>query len=142
MSKHDKQIQQLLTIINTKKGELGKKPKITWNTNGIFRFDEQRYFNLNVVKDTDILVDALAFLLQQNEMRSKAASMLGVEHTTFQWNGFTLKDWEDDFTLKTQMIKWYSEQKKLSNLQTKLTGLVSEEAKTEMELEKIKILLK
>lgn len=141
MAKQDEKIKQLLNKIDSEKKKLGTKPKISWNTNCMFRFDENNYFNLNTVKDTKVLVEALAFLLEKQTMQGEAASRLGIECPDFEWKGFSLKDWEEDFKLKTRTTEWNAQQKKLANLQKKLKELVSEEAKTEMALDEIEKML-
>jgi len=60
MTKHDAKIKQLLSKVDSEKKKLGIKPKISWNTNCLFRYDDHRHFNLNTVKDTNVLVEALA----------------------------------------------------------------------------------
>lgn len=138
MAKLDGKIKQLLDRVNLKKKKLGTKPKISWNTNCMFRYDDNNYFNLNTVKDTKTLVSALAFLLETQTMRKEAAKRLCVECSdSFDWRGFSLRDWEQDFKLKVELIQWNVRQKDLAGLQKQLKGLVSEEAKTEMALEEI-----
>lgn len=141
MAKHDVRIKQLLDKIETEKKGLGPKPKLSWNTNCMFRYDDNKYFNLNTVKDTQVLVDALAFLLEKDAMQQEAAKRLGVETSGLEWKGFSLKDWEKDFELKARAIEYAAKQKKLVDLQKKLKDLRSEEAKTGDALDDIESLL-
>ncbi len=142
MTKHDEKIKQLLSKVDSEKKKLGTKPKISWNTNCLFRYDDNRHFNLNTVKDTNVLVEALAFLLEKQAMQTEAAKRLGVGCSDFEWRGFSAKDWEEDFRLKAELIAWNVQKNKLADLQKQLKGLVSEEAKTEMALADIEKMLK
>lgn len=141
MSKHDEKIKKLLNKVETEKKKLGTKPKVIWNTNCMFRYNDQQYFNLNTVKDTTVLVEALAFLLEKQATMSEAAKRLGVNLPTLRWKGFPIENWEADFKLKAELIAWGEQQKKLAALQKQLKELVSEEAKTEMALEEIEKML-
>jgi len=143
MSKQDDKIKQLLSKIETDKETLGKKPKVSLNTNGLFRFDSNNYFNLNtVVSDPRHLVEALAFLLEKENNHKEAAKRLGVDDYVFEWYGYSLKDWEEDLKLRADTIIWNVKQKKLQSLQKKLKNLRSEDAKTDDALSEIEDLLK
>lgn len=142
MAKHDDRIKALLNKIDSEKKALGSKPKLSWNTNCMFRYDDSRYFNLNTVRDVTVLVAALAFLLEKSARYQEAAEELEVEVPSFEWSGFSLKEWKEDFQLKAQAIRYNAKQKELQNLQQRLKTLVSEEAKTEMALDEIEELLK
>ena len=130
MSKHDDKIKQLLNKIETDKKSLGKKPRVSLNTNGLFRFDANNHFNLNTVSDPGYLVRALGFLLEKETTQKEAAKRLGVDDYVFDWKGYSLKDWEGDFKMRAASIVWGAKQKKLQALQSKLKGLRSEDAKT------------
>ena len=141
MPKQDGKIKQLLTKIEADKKKLGTKPRLSWNTNCMFRYDDSNRLNLNTVKDTGVLVDALAFLLGKQTARDEAAKRLGVKLQGFEWFGYSLKNWEDDFKLKAQTIEWNLQQKKLVALQKQLKELRSEEAKTDEALSDIEKML-
>jgi len=142
MSKYDDKIKLLLEKIDTQKKSLGTKPSVSWKTNCLFRFDDKRSFNLNTVKDTSLLVEALAHLLDKMAMRDLAAQELDVDVPRFEWTGFQYKEWEADFKLKVKLLKWNNQQKKLEDLQSKLKSLVSKDTKTQMALDEIEALLK
>ena len=141
MAKQDGKIKKLLTKIEADKKKLGTKPRLSWNTNCMFRYDDSNRLNLNTVKDTGVLVDALAFLLGKQAARDEAATRLGVKLQSFKWFGYSLKDWEDDFKLKAQTIEWNAQQKKLVALQSQLKELRSEDAKTDEALSDIEKML-
>ena len=104
MAKHDTKIKQLLNKIETEKKSLGKKPRVSLNTNGLFRFDNNNHFNLNTISDPGYLVRALGFLLEKETTQKEAAKRLGVESYIFDWKGYSIEDWEHDFKLKGQAI--------------------------------------
>jgi hypothetical protein len=143
MSKsNDVTIKALMAKIEEKRATLGVKPKVAWKTNALFKYDDNKHFNLNTINDISILVDALAFLYAQMGGMQKACETLGVKSSfTMEWKGFALADWEADFKAKAAGIVWEEESKKLRALEDKLRALVSEEARTEMELEDISKIL-
>jgi len=130
MSKHDTKIKELLNKIEVDKKNLGKKPRVSLNTNGLFRYDKTNHFNLNTVSDPRYLVRALGFLLEKETTQKEAAKRLGIDDYVFDWKGYTIKDWEGDFKLRVESIVWDTKQKKLQALQKKLKDLRSEDAKT------------
>ncbi len=130
MAKHDEKIKQLLNKIDSENESLGTKPKISWNTNCIFRFDDNKHFNLNTINDPGYLVRALGFLLEKESTQGEAAKRLNVKGYKFDWKGYSINDWEEDFKLKAKIIAWNGKQKKLQALQKKLKDLRSEEART------------
>jgi len=60
---------------------------------------------------------------------------------SFEWNGYNLEEWTADFKLCVDKIKFAEDDKKLKSLDKKLKSLVSEEARTGMELDDIEDLL-
>lgn len=137
MTKHDEKIKQLLAKAEEQKTALGSKPKANWQTNAIFHYPDSEFFNLNTIKDAQVLVDALAFLLERELHQKEAAKRLGVAAKDFVWNGYSVSDWEKDFRRRVEIIQWDQKKAQLEGTQKKLKALVSEEAKTEMELAEI-----
>jgi len=137
MLKNDNKIKQLLNKVDIEKKKLGPKIKVSYNTNCLFKYDDKNYFNLNIVTDSNVLVEALAFLLEKEAMRKEAAKRLDVEFNNFEWLGFPLHYWEEDFKTRSKIIKYNKQLDKLGRMQKQLNQLVSEEARTEMELEEI-----
>jgi hypothetical protein len=143
MSKsNDVTIKALMAKIEEKRATLGVKPKVAWKTNALFKYDDNKHFNLNAINDIPILVDALGFVYAQISGWQKACDTLGVKSSSaIEWKGFALADWEADFKARVAAIVWEEERNKLRALEVKLKALVSEEARTEMELEDISKLL-
>lgn len=140
MSKNDVAIKELLQKVEDQKSGLGKKEKVSWLTNGIFKKDGTNWFNINTVTDFSILAGALGLLICQEECFQQACRRLGVTGE-FKWDGYTLSDWEEDFKTRVRVVQWDNKNKILENTKKKLGTLVSEEVKTEMELEDIKKIL-
>lgn len=141
MSNNDDKIKALLKKVAEKKEALGSKPKAQWNTNAVFKFNSHEFINLNTVKDSTDLVRALSCLLQHQRCDATAAERLGVSIPTFEWDGYTVEQWEQDFKTRLSIIDYDGKKKELDALQKKLDSLVSEEARTEMELDNIEALL-
>ena len=140
MSKNDVAIKELLQKVEEQKAGLGKKEKVSWLTNCVFKKDGANWFNINTITDFSILASALGFLISQEECFQKACKRLGVTGE-FKWDGYTLSDWEEDFKTRVRVVQWDNKNKVLENTKKKLGTLVSEEVKTEMELEDIKKIL-
>jgi hypothetical protein len=137
MAKNDDMIKQLMAKVAVQKEALGAKPKVSWKTNGVFQFDKDSHLNLNTVSNEDKLVTALAHLLAQNSDTTEAAKILGVKPPKFLWCGYSVEDWVEDFKMRLSVLSWEARKTQLDATQAKLSQLVSEEARTEMELENI-----
>lgn len=137
MNNNDKRIQALMSKIEKQKNNLGKRPRVSLNTNGIFKYDDRYHFNINTVSNPTTLVEALSFLLEKKVRMTEAAKILDVDDFKVDWQGYPISDWEHDFKLRVKVLQWEKEQKKLKTLQNKLDGLISEDAKTQMALDEI-----
>lgn len=142
MAKNDDKIKALITKVEEQQGNLGSKPRGTWNTNGIFKYPGGKdFFNLNTIKDPQPLVEALSFLLEKELLHNQAAERLGVPVKPFIWDDKTISEWEGDFKKRLEIVNWENKKAQLEDTKKKLKSLVSEEAKTEMELANIESLL-
>lgn len=142
MSKNDEAILTLINKIEEKKASLGKRPIASWKTCGVFRYynDPNKFFNINTVVNSEQFVEAVSTMIMYDEVRRKSCEMLGVDPSSItmpMWNGYTLTDWIHDFKLRISIIQWDNEKRKLEDMDKKLKGLVSEEAKTGMEIDAI-----
>jgi hypothetical protein len=141
MAKNDDLIKQLMAKVAEQKAALGAKPKVSWKTNGVFKFDDNKYLNINIV-DAQSLIEAMAYIIRVDGAFKEAAERLGFSsYGGADFNGYTSDEWESDFKLRISILKWEEKKKKLEETERKLAALVSEEARTEMELEKISKLL-
>jgi hypothetical protein len=137
MAKNDERIKQLMAEVEDRKEKLGAKPKATWLTNGVFKFSASEFFNLNTIQNSDKLVEALSFLINKTRDQDEAAQLLGVSEPSFEWGGYSIQDWLADFKTRLSIVTWEANKAKLDATQAKLAQLVSEEARTEMELDSI-----
>lgn len=137
---NDAVIKDLLQKVEDQKASLGTKEKVAWNTNGVFKYRGGDFFNLNTVTDPTVLANALAVLISQESSFKDACKRLGIK-ADYKWDGYAVSDWEEDFLTRMRVIEWDKKKKTLDTTKAKLNTLVSEEAKTEMELEDIKKLL-
>jgi hypothetical protein len=125
MSANDDKIKELLAAIEKKKAEIGDKPKAAWKTNGLVGDAKQ---NINTISLIETCVDIAAQLIQKQDCRKRAATLLGVEKVYNEDNN--LADQLDDLKLRVTMLKWTVEKAKLTTLEEKLKDLRSIDAKT------------
>ena len=138
---NDDRIKVLLDAVELQQSQLGRKPRASYETNAIFRYDDKRHLNINTVKNPNVLVEALAFLLEKQARSQEAAGLLDVSLSTFQWNGYSTEDYANDFKRRIEIINFAVRKTKLDATKKKLKTLVSEEARTGMELDEIADLL-
>ena len=144
MAKNDLKIKELMAKVAVQKEQLGLKPKCVLKTNGIFKYhakDDDSYFNLNTVKNSQVLVKALAFLLKEVASVTEASKLLELDVPEFSHNGYSFQDYVDDFKSRLAVLKYEERKAHLELTEAKLSQLVSEETRTEMELDKIEKLL-
>lgn len=134
---NDKVIKQLMAKVEEQKSALGTRRRYVLNTNGIFKYDTSTYFNINTISDPMNFAKALSFLISQEANFSEACDRLGIKDKTWKWYDYTIKEWEDDFKARIEQIEYDEKKKKFDTTKQKLSTLVSEEARTEMELENI-----
>jgi hypothetical protein len=140
MSKNDVAIKELMKKVEEQKLILGNKERVSWLTNGVFTWDNGNFFNINTVMDKIVLATALGFLISQEDAFKKACSMLGVDGE-YKWHGCSVNEWKEDFITRIRIIDFDKKKKTLDATKAKLSSLVSEEARTKMELEDIKKIL-
>lgn len=80
------------------------------------------------------LVEALSYLLEKELLHKEAAERLGLEVKPFVWDNYSINDWQADFKKRVEVLAWEEKKARLDETKKKLNSLVSEEAKTEMEL--------
>lgn len=133
----DETVQHLISVVTTKKEAIKKAlQKPNWITNCSFRYATDSIgnsFNIQTVNDTNVLVDALAFLLRQEGSHTEACTRLGVTGN-FQWLGYSVEDWQADFKTRINKIEVKKNQEELETYETALNKLVSKEMREAMEL--------
>ena len=128
-NENDKKIKDLLSAIESKKKELGTKPRLQLKTNGLIDVGGERV-NINTVTGTDKCVVLAGRLLIEKAYAEKACEFLGVptkgsERLSYLTNAL------EDVKGRAQMILWEGEKKKLQAMEAKLKDLRSEDAKTQ-----------
>jgi len=127
MAKNDEKVKELLAVIEAKKKTMGARPKVTaWKSNGILKFGDGSHLNINVAGSVEQCVEAVAYLLQKQSFLTEASKLLGVKYAEP-----SIEEYIQDFKVRTSMIVWDGEKKKLDVLESKLKDLRSEDAKTE-----------
>ena len=135
MTKNDDRILELKKQIEFKKKELtANKVRFTPETNCILELEGIKY-NLNVCTD-----DALVLLMVRLHMYEMAAKDLKVMPPVF--SGYPIELWISDIKSKLAVANLKREGNELKKLEAKLDRLLSEDKKTELEINEIAELLK
>lgn len=132
MSKNDERILQLKEIIDKKKAELKSIKRFTPLTNCVLDLDGQKY-NLNVLQLND-----LQLLLVRLNMYLISAKDL---HINLEIAGYNIAEWVTDIKSKIEIFEYKKKESELKSLETKLGKMLSDEKKTELELDEIATLL-
>ena len=135
MSKNDDRILELKKQIEAKKKTIAeKKIRFTPETNCVLNINGV-IFNLNVCSDSDLLL-----LLVRLHSYQMAALDLGIDH--FEISGYSVTTWVDDIKSKLDVLTAKKGEADLKRMESKLDKLLSEDKKTELELDEIAALLK
>lgn len=134
--KNDERILSLREQIEAKKKALGKQPRFSPITTCIIDYNGERInlHTMNTVRDID------QFLVCLN-MWVMSAENLGVNPADIMMSGFSIVDWMDDLRSKREVVVYQEEAKKLNALNKQLEKLLSEDKKTELEIDAIAELL-
>lgn len=133
MSKNDERVLQLKKIIEEKRSELKAVKRFTPLTNCVLSLDNQNY-NLNVLQ-----LDDLKLLLVKLNMHLMSANDLGI---ALEILGYNVADWMTDIKSKIETFEHKAKEAELKTLEAKLDKMLSDEKKTELELDEIAALLK
>ena len=132
MSKNDERVLQLKEIIDKKKLELKGAKKFTPLTNCILDLEDQKY-NLNVLRLND-----LQLLLVRLNMYLMSAKDLKIN---LEISGYNIAEWITDIKCKIEIFEYKKKEAELKTLEVKLDKMLSDEKKTELELDEITALL-
>ena len=129
MSKNDERILALKEKIDHKKEQISKNP-VRFNpvTNCSIDFRGQRY-NINALNEEQCVV-----MLVELKALSNAARELKVE---LNFSGYSVEDWMEDLEAKISVLKAKSEERQLKVMEAQLEKLLSEDKRTELEIDKI-----
>lgn len=135
MSKNDEKILVLRKQIEEKKEKLKNVTRFNPITNCSIELGGIRY-NLNTLAN-----EQLTLLLVELNMYNLSITDLGIDKDTFMISGYKVDEWIEDIKSKLENINQRNEQNKLKQLESKLTKMLSEEKKTELEIEEIESML-
>lgn len=127
---NDQKILNLKAQIASKQQAIAKAKKFSPVTNCVIELDDKKY-NLQV-----LTADQLTFLaVRLNSYQMSAFDLCITEPIMI--SGFAISDWVGDILAKKASISQKQEESKLTAMEKKLTALLSEDKKTELELDEI-----
>lgn len=131
--KNDDRIMLLKQKVDSKRNALkGKSDRFTPITNCLLVFDKVTY-NLHV--------DASQLLLLRLNSLVMAAQDLGIDPKECIISGYSLIDWIEDIKSFLAIQQYRKEKSDLAKLEKQLDSLLSEDKRTELELDSIAALL-
>ncbi len=134
MSKNDDRILELKKQVENKKKEIAKKNvKFVPETNLVIEINGIKT-NINVLNKKDL--ESLLVILNMYRM-----SAVDLEMKDFEISGYKVDQWMNDVKAKINMKTLKNEEAELKRLEEKLDKLLSEDKKTELELDSIAALL-
>lgn len=136
---NDERILELKAQIDIKKKDLGKTLRFSPITNCLVNLDGVNY-NLNVLNKDDLQL----LLVKLNLYRISTLDLISNEllESELVINGYTISDWLEDVQSKLSVLNRKDEESKLKAMESKLTKLLSERKKVELEIDEIESLLK
>lgn len=131
-TKNDERILELKKQIEEKKKELGKQPRFSPVTTCMFNHQGNR---VNIHALTSIK-DINAMLVYFN-MYVMSAEDMGINCEDIVFDGFSVTDWIEDLKSKKTVIEYTTHKEQLTALEKKLDKLLSDDKKTELEIDAI-----
>ena len=129
-TKNDEMILQLKKKVEEQKAELVKLPRtLQSETSTIFRPDTE---NLNLRVMT---VEQLKLLKVRLHILEMSAEDLGMDLDEFTISGFTIDKWMHDIDTQISVLTRAEKEKKLKETENALNKLLSDDKRTELELE-------
>lgn len=132
-AKNDERVLQLKGIIEKKRSELKGAKRFEPVTNCVMDLEGQKY-NLNVLR-----FDDLQLLLVRLNMYLISAKDLEMD---LEISGYDIAEWIADIKCKIGIFEYKRKEAELKTLEAKLDKMLSDEKKTELELDEIAALLK
>lgn len=129
----DAKVAELMAKVKKKREEIGGLERPRWTTTCSLELPGFDRVNIQVVRDTSLLLIALGTLQQYAEYVAQLGPGLGVSVTPM-WKNFKITDWCDDIRLQIRRINIEAEQKKLAKLEKQLQPLLSEDQRRELAL--------
>ena len=131
--KNDERIMQLKQQIEAKRKELANHTgRFTPVTNCLLVIDKVTY-NLHI--------ESSELLLIKVNMMAMSAKDLGLDISKVIISGYSLADWIDDIKNYIKVQSYKDEKRKLEKLEKQLDALLSDDKRTELEIDSIAALL-
>ncbi|MBR5604202.1 MAG: hypothetical protein IKW51_08335 [Bacteroidales bacterium] len=131
--KNDERIMQLKQQIEEKRKELANQTgRFTPVTNCLLVIDKVTY-NLHI--------ESSELLLIKVNMMAMSAKDLGLDISKVIISGYSLADWIDDIKNYMKVQSYKDEKRKLEKLEKQLDALLSDDKRTELEIDSIAALL-
>ena len=131
-TKNDERILMLKEQIEEKKKELGKQPRFSPITTCVFDREGCRVniHTLTSVQDINaMLVFFNTYVMSAND--------LDIDCNEVELCGFSVLDWMEDLKSKKAVVEYAAKKEQLSALEKKLDKLLSDDKKTELEIDAI-----
>ena len=130
--KNDERILELKQQIDEKKNALGKQPRFSPITTCLFNYggDKINIHTLTSVKDINtLLVWFNTYIMSARDLNIDCADV--------ELSGFSISDWMEDLKSKKAVVEYTAKKEQLTALEKKLDKLLSDDKKTELEIESI-----
>lgn len=135
-AKNDERILELKKQIEEKKSELGEQPRFSPITTCLFNRNGSRIniHTLTSIKD----INALLVFFNTYVMSAKD---LDIDCAEVELDGFSVLDWMEDLKSKRAVVEYSVKKEQLTTLEKKLDKLLSDDKKTELEIDAIASLI-
>ena len=131
-TKNDERILTLKKQIEEKKKELGKQPRFTPITTCLFDYNGSK-INIHTLIDVKNINQFLVYF----NMWAMSADDLEIDAEEVTWCGFSVLDWIEDLKSKKAVVEYAAKKEQLTALEKKLDKLLSDDKKTELEIDAI-----
>ena len=124
---NDKKIEEYRKKIEDKRSQLGKRPKVNLETNGLIKLPSTT-ININTLSTERACFDVATSLAQIQLGMNQANEWLDTSFDIMP-QGESLSDYIKDIKQKIAIIRWDSEKRKLNEMDAQLEILLSNDAK-------------
>ena len=125
---NDNKIAEYRKQVEDKHNKLGPKPKKVFSTNGIIYLADGSV-NLNLLSTPEKCIDLLLDLAVL-EIANKQVNTWLARKDPLMMKGYSIEQYVSDVKCMLSLTMWEQEKKKLTDMNNKLTDLLSNEGKT------------
>jgi len=127
---NDKNIEKYCKSIETKRKQLGSRPKVNYATNALLTVDSTgEKINLNTLGTIEQCVATAGMILSAVDLAERANEALGT-NVVPTFGDHTADEWISDIEQRVRLLEWCETDKQLARMEAKLKALKSEDAKT------------